>query len=207
MRRIELSLPLLTGLLWVMAGCGGGGSTSTPPPAPAKAVITISPTGTTVYVTNTHTRQFSATITGISNTTPIWSFLEVNSNWGLGQTGLVTGPTQIYPQGIDLQVTAADGTVKTQYLESTPLVNPTLVTTWLVWGSPNALRFGYASQYCKIDYTTVQWTTTGMTSLYTDSGNGLYFTAPSGTSCSAQVTVKDLGEVSYTSNQLNFIVP
>lgn len=207
MRRIELSLTLLTTLLWVIAGCGGGGSSSTSPSAPAKAVITISPTGTTVYVTNTHTRQFTATITGISNTTASWSFLEVNSNWGLNQTGLVTGPTQIYPQGIDLQVTAADGTIKTQYLESTPLVNPTLATTGLVWGSPNALRFGYASQYCKIDYSTVQWTTTGMTSSYTDSGNGLYFTAPPGSSCTAQVMVKDLGGISYTSNQLNFIVP
>lgn len=205
MHRIELSLFLLSGLLGVTAGCGGGGSASTPPPA--KAVVTISPSGATVYVTNTHTRQFSATITGISNTTPHWSFLEVNNNWGLDQTGLVTGPTQINPQGIDLQVTAADGTVKTQYLESTPLVNPTLVLTGIVWGSPNAIRFGYASQYCKIDYTTVQWTTTGMTSSYTDNANGLYFTAPSGTNCSAQVSLKDLGGVSYTSNQLNFVVP
>ena len=187
-------------------GCGGGGGSSTPS-APAKAVITISPSGSTVYVTSTYTRQFSATITGITNTTPHWSFLEVNNNWSVDQTGLVTGPSQTYPQGMDLQVTAADGTVKNQYIESIPPVNPNLVTTGIVWGSPNAIRFGYTSQYCKFDVATIQWTTTGMTSSYTDGGNGLYFTAPSGATCTAKVSLKDLGGISYTSNTLTFNVP
>ena len=197
-----------TALLSIAVGCGGGGSNSTPTP-PAKATITISPSGTVVYVTSNYTRQFSATITGITNTTPKWSFLETNANFQVDQTGLVTGPSQAYPQGMDLQVTAADGTVKNQYIESAPPVNPTLNSNGLVIGtssSPSGIRFGM-TPLSQIDQSTVQWVTSGMTTSNSDGGNGLRFTAPWGANCSAQVTLKDKGGISYQSNIFNFSMP
>lgn len=198
----------ITALLSIAVGCGGGGSNSTPTP-PAKATITISPSGTVVYVTSNYTRQFSATITGITNTTPKWSFLELNANFQVDQTGLVTGPTQAYPQGMNLQVTAADGTVKNQYIESAPPVNPTLNSNGLVIGtssSPSVIRFGM-TPLSQIDQSTVQWVTSGMTTSNSDGGNGLSFTAPWGSNCSAQVTLKDKGGISYQSNIFNFSMP
>jgi hypothetical protein len=201
-------LPLLS-----ILGCGGG-SGSSPAPAPAKATITISPSGTTVYVTANQNRQFSATVSGISNTTPIWSILGTGSQWSVNQTGLVKGPLS-GNQGGDLQVSAADGTTKTQYMQSINSLNPSLNSNGINYGQftlngssyAGRINFGYDTSGM-IDPSSIIWTTAGMTNYAPNPGtNELYFNAPPGANCSAKVSVKDMGAISYQTNLISFVVP
>jgi chitinase len=61
MKKLLLGLPIL---LFISCGGGGGGGNTTPPPAVVR--ITISPTSASVNAGGT--QQFTATVTGSTNT-------------------------------------------------------------------------------------------------------------------------------------------
>ncbi len=101
--------------LLITAACGGGGSSPTPPP-----VITVSVAPTTVTLTSGKTQQFTATVTGTSNTAVIWSA----SGGVISATGVfsdtVTGATSV-------TVTATSATDATASGKATATVNPNAV--------------------------------------------------------------------------------
>lgn len=106
-RRIPVSV--LSGLLWILAGCGGGNSTpSSPPPPPTPAVaVSVSPSSATVAVGATV--QFAASVSNSTNQTVTW---QVNQNSGgststgtISNSGLYTAPSAI-PQPSTVTVTA-----------------------------------------------------------------------------------------------------
>jgi len=95
-------LPLvLAALLW--AGCGGKGSS----PSTTTVAVTISPT--TASVAGAATQQFTATVTGSTNTAVTWSVNgEVGGDTLIGTvstTGLYTAPTKL-PSTTTVTVTA-----------------------------------------------------------------------------------------------------
>ena len=86
-------LPLALAL--TLVGCGGG-SSSQPPSQPNQAAVTLTPTSVSMSVGTTE--QFSATVTGTSNTAVTWSVDGVgggNSTAGtVTAAGLYTAPVQ-----------------------------------------------------------------------------------------------------------------
>lgn len=226
MKKIRLhDMAILLSLL-LMITCGGGDSNSSPQPTPP-AVITISPAGiswpgvsnSVVFVTAKQNRQFSASITGISNTTPTWAIFEKGSQWSVDQTGLVSGPLT-GGQGGDVQVIAADNTYKTQYMQSIDPIDPVIANveygaytyntknyTGRVWfGTSGAGILG--NSYNAIDLTTLSWTITGLTD-YVISSEGwmVYFNATSGMNCTVQASMNDLGGTNYQTNLYSFTTP
>lgn len=113
----------------LILGCGGGGNSSNNNSTTPKATINISPidingTSPVTFVKVGGTRQFTATVTGITNQTVTWSNLESPTQWAIDQSGLVKAPgyppSGYYIQGDDIVAMAADGTKSTRYLESSP---------------------------------------------------------------------------------------
>jgi len=95
-----LSFVVLTALIW--AGCGGSKSTTT-----AGVAITISPT--TASVAGATTQQFTATVTGSTNTAVTWQVGGVAggdaNNGTISVTGLYTAPP-VLPTTTTVAVTA-----------------------------------------------------------------------------------------------------
>ena len=222
-RRIDIII-LSTSFLTI--ACGGGGSSNTPQPVPP-AVITISPTGiswpgvsnSVVFVTAKQKRQFSASITGISNTNPTWAIFEKGTQWGVDQTGLVSGPLT-GGQGGDIQVIAADNTYKTQYMQSLDPIEPVIANveygvytynnknyTGRVWFGASGTGI-LGNPYNAIDLTTLHWNITGITDyVITSEGYMVYFIANSQTACTVQSSMKDLGGIPYQTNLFSFTTP
>jgi hypothetical protein len=75
--------------VWQAVGCGGGGSSSPPPPPPPAISVSLSPT--TASLGFTATQQFTATVTGTTNTAVTWS---VSPSVGaVSSSGLYTAPS------------------------------------------------------------------------------------------------------------------
>jgi Bacterial Ig-like domain (group 2) len=117
MKRLLLGLPIL-----LLISCGGGGGGNTNPP-PVVIQITISPTSATVSAAGT--QQFTATVTGTTNTAVTW---QVNGTAGgnstvgtIDNTGLYTAPTTV-PSPATVTVTAASQADSTKTAPSTVTV-------------------------------------------------------------------------------------
>lgn len=84
-------------LALVATGCGGGSSSTTPTPPPASNVaVAISPTSSTVGFGAT--QQFTATVTGSTNTVVTWSVVSASSSsstqiGSISSSGLYNAPT------------------------------------------------------------------------------------------------------------------
>ena len=102
MKKLLLGLPIL---LFISCGGGGGGGNTTPPPAVVR--ITISPTSASVNAGGT--QQFTATVTGSTNTAVTWQVNSVpngNSTVGtISTSGLYTAPTTV-PSPATVTITA-----------------------------------------------------------------------------------------------------
>lgn len=101
-------LALGLGALLVASGCGGGGGDIPPPPPPPPSVnITISPTTAQPFLGQT--QQFTATVTGTTNTAVTWSVNGITGGsatvGSVSATGLYTAP-QILPSPATVSVTA-----------------------------------------------------------------------------------------------------
>lgn len=108
---LSLFLALCTASVW-LAGCGAtGGNPSPPPPPPPPPAIAVSIAPSAATVPLGGTQQFTATVTGTTNTTVSWSVNGVaggNSAVGtITAIGLYTAP-QILPSqpGVTIQATS-----------------------------------------------------------------------------------------------------
>jgi alpha-tubulin suppressor-like RCC1 family protein len=79
-----LKLRTVLGLL-LLAGCGGGGTSSGP------VAVSLSPLSPTVQVDTTV--QFTATVTGSTNTAVTWTVVPASGGGSISSTGLYTAPS------------------------------------------------------------------------------------------------------------------
>src|SRR6267378_4147904 len=123
---------LPSGLSWVCVLLAGCASTSHNTPV----AVAVSPTAASVVVTKT--QQFTATVTGTSNTAVTWSVVGGAANGTVSSTGLYTAPTTV-PNPPQVTVTAtsqkdsskiasATVTVTTAAVASTVSVSPSAVS-------------------------------------------------------------------------------
>ncbi len=81
------------GLAWLALGCGGGGGGGNPPPS-SNVTITISPSSASMGFGGTE--QFTATVTGSTNTGVTWS-INPSSTGSVSTSGLYTAPVPQLP--------------------------------------------------------------------------------------------------------------
>lgn len=102
-------VPLLLSTVITSIGCGGAGTStsSPPPPLPQSVTVSVPPSNSNVLLGNT--QQFTATVTGSSNTAVTWSVNGVmggNSSVGtISSAGLFTAPKDL-PTSASVTVTA-----------------------------------------------------------------------------------------------------
>lgn len=161
----------------VQIGCGGGGSSGTTPPTPVVG-ITISPT--TATVASGGTQQFSATVTGSSNTAVTWTA----SAGTINSSGLFTAPAVTTQTTVTVTATASADTSKSATATVTvnappPPVSITISPTTATVSSGGTQQF--TATVTGSSNTAVTWTA----SSGTINSSGL-FTAPAVT---AQTTV------------------
>ena len=85
-KSVRWELMLAAALLLVLAACGSGSNSASPPPAIAVAVSPGSPS-----VSVGGKQQFTATVTGTSNTSVTWAVQESNGGT-IDSTGNYTAP-------------------------------------------------------------------------------------------------------------------
>ena len=106
-------LCLMLVLTAFMVACGGGGS-STPPPPPV--AVTVSPSSVNTLWPNlsgapSQTQQFTATVTGTTNTAVTWSISSGGTTDTISTTGLYTAPTSAPSGAVTVKATSqADAT-------------------------------------------------------------------------------------------------
>ena len=108
-RRLVVAPLCSLGFLILLGGCGGNNSTTPPPPPPQSATVTVSSSSSSVVLGNT--QQFTATVTGISNTEVTWSVNGVsggNSTVGtISSAGLYTAPQDLpNPSNVTIKATS-----------------------------------------------------------------------------------------------------
>ena len=108
-RRLVVAPLCSLGFLILLGGCGGNNSTTPPPPPPQSATVTVSSSSSTMLLGST--QQFTATVTGISNTEVTWSVNGVsggNSTVGtISSAGLYTAPQDLAnPAIVTIQATS-----------------------------------------------------------------------------------------------------
>ncbi|MEJ2007153.1 MAG: hypothetical protein P8Z30_03200 [Acidobacteriota bacterium] len=108
----------------VAAGCGGGGSsTVSPTPPPTSSVtVTISPTCATVGYGGT--QQFTATVTGSTNTTVDWTVSNANSSSST-EIGSIDSSSGLYtaPAATSLPASPSPSSVTVMAGNTTPNVD------------------------------------------------------------------------------------
>lgn len=109
------SIALSCVLLYILGGCGGS-ATST---SPAPVSVMIFPTSATVAAG--HIQQFSASVTGTTNTTVTWSVASGASNGTISGTGLYTAPATV-PSPAQVTVTATSQADSAKFASSTVTV-------------------------------------------------------------------------------------
>ena len=97
--RHPIVLALCCADLFVLQGCGGSGNSSPPP----QIFVVVSPSTATVIVG--HTQQFTASVTGSTNTAVMWSVAGSPSNGTITTTGLYAAPPSV-PNPATATVTA-----------------------------------------------------------------------------------------------------
>jgi hypothetical protein len=190
MKRLLLVFPIL---LVISCGGGGGGGGTTPPPVVG---ITISPTSANVNTTST--QQFTATVTGTTNTGVTWQVNGVTSGNAtvgtISAAGLYTAPI-FAPNPATVTVTA----VARADTSKTATASVTVVNVVAVHVSPSSemiITSGTQQFTATVTGTTntaVTWQVNGVTggdsaTVGTISTTGLY-TAPAAVPSSAAVTV------------------
>ena len=115
---------LLLALVALQFACGGGNGNYTPPP-PA---VSISVTPTTASVVAGGTQQFTATVTGSTNTAVTWS---LTGPGAISNSGLYTAPSSLStPASVTIKATAVADTTKSKTAAVTiPAVAATISPT------------------------------------------------------------------------------
>lgn len=108
-RRLVVALLCSLGFLIILGGCGGNNSSTPPPPPPQSVTVTVSSSSSSVLLGNT--QQFTATVTGISNTAVTWSVNGVsggNSTVGtISSAGFYTAPQDLpNPSNVTIRATS-----------------------------------------------------------------------------------------------------
>jgi subtilase family serine protease len=108
---IGLCLTLALGGL--MIACGGGGSSATP------VAVSVSPGSVSLWPslpgapTLTTTQQFTASVTGTTNTSVTWSVSGGSANGTINSTGLYTAPATVPAGSVTVTATSAADATKT----------------------------------------------------------------------------------------------
>jgi hypothetical protein len=180
--RHPIVLALCCAALFAFQGCGGSGS-STPPP---QIFVTVSPSTATVSVG--HAQQFTATVTGTTNTGVAWSVASGSSNGTITAAGVYTAPASV-PNQATVTVTATSQADSTKFASATVTVQPSVQ----VLPSGVTLQVNGIQQFtANVMGTTnqaVQWSVAGGAADGTITPTGFY-TAPAAVPNPAQVTVQ-----------------
>ena len=180
MRRVpSLALSWLSVLLW---GCAGSSSHTT---TPAMVMVSVSPPMATVPIGKT--QQFTATVSGTSNTAVSWTVVGGPANGMITAAGSYTAPAAV-PNPAQVTVTATSQADSTKSASATVIIT-TAGATGAVVVSPGAATvpdFGTQQFTASVNgspSTAVTWQVNGVTGGNQTDGfistNGLYF-APSG---------------------------
>ena len=175
--RKQVAAILLLGLSLPFAGCGGGGHKSTPPPTVS---ISVSPAGPSVVLGAT--QQFSATVSGSTNTAVTWS---TSGPGTISSSGLYTAPAAAKtPVSVTVKATAqADATKSASASISIPAVSAAIAP-----GSADTI-LGATQQFTatvqNASDTSVTWSASASGTI---GPSGLY-TAPAALQTPATVTI------------------
>lgn len=134
MKRIGL---LLGSILWAVSAFGG---------KPPKVAVTISPTTATVY--SATTRQFTAAVTGTSNTAVTWS----TTAGSITSSGLYTAATVSATKTAYVTVTSVAETTKKATATVTINPAPSLLNRIVVSPSSASIYVGSTQQFSAIAY-------------------------------------------------------
>ena len=133
---------------FLISSCGGGGGSSATTPAPQTVGINISPA--TASVTAGKTQQFTATVTGSSNTTVSWA---VNGAAGgnttagtISSAGLYTAPSQA-PNPATVTITATSQADATKSASATVTVMAPVQVTVSISPTTGSLIGGQTLQF------------------------------------------------------------
>ncbi len=142
---LRFGLALGTALLLLACGGGGGGGSSPPPPPPPSVSVSVSPGSASVAVGTT--QQFTATVTGSTNTTVSWSVGGVsggNSTVGtITAAGLYTAPSAIpVANPVTVSATSQADTTKSATATVTITVPPPPISKHPVVVMPNVESTG-----------------------------------------------------------------
>ena len=133
----------LLSLAWLLAGCGGGSSTVAPKPAPVSVAVRLSPSS--AILDQGATRQFTATVTGSTNTAVTWSVQE-SGGGSITNEGLYTAPA----------TTGAFHVIATSQADSTKtaIAIATVVTPITVSISPSGVTLARGAAWLFIESVT-----------------------------------------------------
>lgn len=197
-------LPLVLAMALIWAGCGGGKSSTTT----TTVAVTISPT--TASVAGGGTQQFTATVTGSTNTAVTWAVSGTpggNANVGtISTTGLYTAPT-ILPASVT-QVITATSQADTSKLASAAVTLTAPTITILISPTSASVPAGGTQQFTATvtstnNNTAVTWSVTGCTvaaNCGTVSSTGLYTAPLSPPQESITVTATSVSDPAFTAS-------
>jgi len=158
--RHPIALPLCCAILFMFQGCGGSGG-STPPP---QIFVTVSPSTAAVNVA--HAQQFTATVTGTTNTSVTWTVAGGPSNGTIATTGLYTAPASV-PNPATVTVTATSQANPAKSATATVTVQPGVVSVPSVTVSPNPASVAafatqqFSASVSSLSNTAVTWQVNG----------------------------------------------
>ncbi len=211
-----VALALFLGITLICTGCGGGQSSSNPPPPQS---VSVSVTSSSSSVLLGDAQQFTATVSGTSNTAVNWSVNGVaggNSTVGMiTTTGLYTAPVDLpNPASVTVQATSqADTTASGKELVMvTSDISVTLVTSPAGATSvrtSSTLQFVAPISSAGHPDPAVTWTVNniagGNGTVGTISTTGLY-TAPAGVPNPFTVTVSATSVADTTKSALSAVI-
>jgi hypothetical protein len=124
-RFLTIGMALMVVLSGCLIACGGGGSTTPPPPVIS---VSVSPQSANVFTGGT--QQFTATVSGSTNTQVNWTVSPSNGAGSISTTGLYTAPSSVVSPVSVSAVSLADSTKS----DSSPvtLLSPTASGTYSI---------------------------------------------------------------------------
>jgi hypothetical protein len=178
------ALALCCAVVSVLQGCGDSGASNPPP----QILVTISPSVATVIVA--HTQQFTANVTGATNTSVTWSVAGGSFNGTITSTGLYTGPASL-PNPATVTVTATALADSSKFATATVTVQsgvsvqvlPSTVTLQV-----NGIQ-QFSANVIGTTNQTVTWAVLGGAANGTITPSGFY-AAPAAVPSPAQLTVQ-----------------
>ncbi len=194
-------LGFLAPLLILLAGCTGVNSVTNPPPV----VVSVTPNG--VSVQTGQTQQFTATVTGATNTAVTWSLSSTSATAAslgtISATGMYTAPATV-PTGGTVTVSATSQADTSKVASVTVTITAPAITVTLSPKTPS-VQVGLTQQFtatvANTANTAVTWQVNGVTggaaATGTISASGL-FTAPASVPTGGTVTVKAISQADNT---------